>query len=223
MAHSSPKAAHVRTLPVAFGGERGTPLGSLTRAAILAHLAARLGAVAVIAVVLVGLRRFDPGTSHHSVLVHGLIDESGHLLTALMAALGVRALRLPIPLWAVLVGGVVLDGGHLLTGAGLVHAVPGSSRDGSHSLVVVAAIAAVGFLDARRATVWLGLALGALTHLVRDMGTGTVPLLWPVVMSVESTTFTRYLSLMVGVSVAAICSGALLDTYAHVRRTRGGA
>lgn len=184
-----------------------------TRLGILGWGVLRVITVTLIAGILVGLRHLDPSPSPHSMLVHGLIDETGHVLTALMLGISIRALRLPIPLWSFLVGGVVLDGGHILTQIGATTPIAGSSRDGSHSLAVVALIGLIGLVDARRANIWLGVALGAMTHLVRDMGTGKVPLLWPAVTTVETTSFHRYLAVMVGVSVMTIGVGILLDTY----------
>lgn len=40
-----------------------------------------------------------PGIKTATLEEHGAIDWIGHLLTALIIALGLRALRLPIPVW----------------------------------------------------------------------------------------------------------------------------
>lgn len=149
---------------------------------------------------------------------HGMVDWIGHLLTALIIAMGLWALRLPIPIWSVLVGGVVLDLGHLLTFSGLAEPIAGSSRNGSHSLIVVVGIALIGFIDRKHANIWLGVAIGALTHLLRDMGTGTVPLLWPMLDAVWGVSFRRHLFLILGVGIAMIGSGMLLDVYARATR-----
>lgn len=145
--------------------------------------------------------------------IHGAFDVTGHLLTALVAAIGVRALRLPIPVWAILVGGVVLDFGHTLNWMGYTNALEGSSRNGSHSLFVVAVLASLGFLDRKRANIWLGIAIGATSHLWRDMGTGTVALMWPITQTVYGTLFTRYIAVLAGMAIAMIGSSALLSVY----------
>jgi membrane-bound metal-dependent hydrolase YbcI (DUF457 family) len=146
--------------------------------------------------------------------LHGFYDEVGHLLTALMLAIGLRALRFPIPVWAVLLGGVILDVGHVFDRLGITEPIAGSTRNGSHSIFALVLIALIGFVDRRHANVWLGMALGALSHLWRDMGTGSVALLWPMNDEVDATTFTRYMAGLLGATVAMIGSGALLDLYA---------
>lgn len=134
------------------------------------------------------------------LVVHGVTDELGHLLTAFVFAVTVRSLGVPLPVGAVLIGGVILDLGHIPDRFGITETITGSSRNGSHSLFAVAVIAAIALGAPRHRLVWVGLALGALSHLWRDMGTGTVPLGWPFVTSVYSMTFARSLVLLLGVS-----------------------
>jgi membrane-bound metal-dependent hydrolase YbcI (DUF457 family) len=79
-------------------------------------------------------------------------------------------------------------------------------------------LALIGFLDRRHANVWLGITLGAISHLWRDMGTGLVPLAWPLTDQVWGTSFTRYMVGLIGVALAIVGSAALLDTWAHANR-----
>lgn len=162
------------------------------------------------------LREAEPAGA--SLRLHGAMDVAGHLLTALILWIGVRALHLPVPLWATLLGGVVLDTGHVLGWLGYVNAFEGSSRNGSHSLFVVAILACIGFVNQRRAHVWLGIAMGATSHLWRDMGTGTVALLWPLTDTVYGTLFNRYMAVLAGMSIAMIGTSALLAVHAKTRR-----
>lgn len=145
------------------------------------------------------------------LVVHGATDELGHLLTAVVFAVTARILRVPLPVWAVLAGGVILDLGHIPDRLGLTEAVTGSSRNGSHSLFAVAVIAAIALADHRHRHVWLGLALGALSHLWRDMGTGTVPLGWPFVTSVYGVAYSTYIGLLLGVSCVLIGTGSAVN------------
>ena len=170
-----------------------------------------LAAIAVCLLAIVALRILEP--EDETLLVHGVYDELGHLLTALVAGIGVRALRLPVPLWSVLLGGVVLDLGHVLQMMGYVNALEGSSRSGSHSIAVVILLACLGFLDRRRANIWLGIAIGAVSHLWRDMGTGTVALMWPVTDTVYGTLYTRYLAGLAGMAIAMVGSAALIGVH----------
>jgi hypothetical protein len=52
------------------------------------------------------------------------------------------------------------------------------------------------------------------------MGTGTVPLLWPFDLTVDGTTFSRYMIALVGGALAMIGSGILLDTYRFANQPR---
>jgi membrane-bound metal-dependent hydrolase YbcI (DUF457 family) len=178
-----------------------------------------LAAVALCLAGIVAVRIFEPDNA--ALRLHGAMDVTGHLLTALVAAIGVRSLRLPIPLWAILLGGVVLDLGHGLNWLGYTNALEGSSRNGSHSLFVVAVLACLGFLDRRRANIWLGIAIGATSHLWRDMGTGTVALMWPITDTVYGTLYTRYLAVLAGMAIAMIGSSALLSVYTDARPAPG--
>lgn len=164
------------------------------------------------------LRLVEPGSDDRTMTIHGIYDETGHVLTAIMVAMGLRALRLPIPVWSVIIGGVILDLGHILIQLDFTEPVTGSSRNGTHSIAVVVLIGMIGFIDRRHANVWLGITIGALSHLWRDMGTGLVPLAWPLSDDIWGTSFTRYMVGSIGITVAMIGSGALLATYEAATR-----
>lgn len=180
----------------------------------LLRAAASISLIAICIALLIGLRELEPAPTDRTLALHGAFDVSGHLITALIIGIGVRALRLPVPLWSILLGGIVLDIGHLLTDLDLLEQLQGSSRNGSHSLFVVAVLALIGFVDWRHANIWLGLAMGASSHLWRDMGTGTVALLWPLTDTVYGTLFNRYLAVLGGIAVAMIGSATLLALHA---------
>jgi len=192
----------------------------IVRRTPLLEASIRLISVGLCILALYAIRHIEP---HGADLpLHGAFDVAGHLITALIAAIGVKSLRLPVPVWAILLGGVVLDFGHPLTWFHVTEALEGSSRNGSHSLFVVAVLASLGFLDRRRAHIWLGIAMGATSHLWRDMGTGTVALLWPLSESVYGTLFNRYLAVLAGVAIAMIGSSALLGVYTQSAPSRNG-
>lgn len=172
-----------------------------------------LVAIAVCVAGLLALRRLEPASE--TLTIHGFYDEVGHLLTALVAAIGIRALRLPVPIWSVLLGGMILDLGHVPQILGYVGSLEGSSRNGSHSLGVVAVLACLGFLDRRRANIYLGIAIGAVSHLWRDMGTGTVALMWPITETVYGTLYTRYIAGLTGMAVAMVGSAGLLGVHSQ--------
>lgn len=169
--------------------------------------------IALCLAVLWLLERYEPAGI--PLEIHGALDVMGHVTTALVAAIGVRALRLPVPFWSIILGGVVLDLGHIPGFLGYVNALEGSTRNGSHSLFVVAILAVIGFIDRRHANMWLGIAMGATSHLWRDMGTGTVALIWPITETVYGTLFNRYLAVLAGISLAMIGSATLLAVHAQ--------
>lgn len=168
---------------------------------------ASLVAVTLFSVALVAIRRIDPSAESQSLSVHGVLDWTGHLLTAGIVAIGLASWRRPVaPMAAILLGGVLPDVGHLLTWADLAVPVTGSTRNGTHSAVVVAAFVVAALVDRPRRAVWLGIGIGIVTHLWRDMGTGTVPLLWPWSDRVFSVSFTTYVvvTALVGLSLVLI-------------------
>jgi membrane-bound metal-dependent hydrolase YbcI (DUF457 family) len=179
---------------------------------------AHVTAIVIAWVIIAFLRLAEPGPNDQTLVIHGIYDELGHLLTALMLAIGFRALRLPIPIWTVLLGGIVLDAGHILNLLDYTEPISLSTRNGTHSVFAVIVLALIGFLDRRHANVWLGITLGAISHLWRDMGTGLVPLAWPVNHQVWGTSFSRYMVGLVGVALAMVGSGALLDVSTHASR-----
>lgn len=181
----------------------------------LLRAAASITLIAIAIAILIGLRELEPPPGDRSVALHGAFDATGHLITAMVVGIGVRAMRLPVPFWSILAGGIVLDLGHVLTWLDLAESLQGSSRNGSHSLFVVAILALVGFIDRRHAHIWLGVAMGASSHLWRDMGTGTVALVWPITETVYGTLFNRYLAVLTGIAIAMVGSAALLDLHAR--------
>lgn len=117
--------------------------------------------------------------------------------------------------------GELLDIGQIFTLFDVIEPATCSTRSGTHSVMVVTSLAMVGFLDRRHAHIWLGIEIGALSHLWRDMGTGLVPLAWPLLDEVWGTSFRRYLAGMIGLTVAMIGSGLLLDIYTSANATTG--
>ncbi len=85
------------------------------------------------------LRWVEP--TDEGLVIHGILDEAGHLMTALMLALGLRVMRLPVPVWSVLAGGVVLDVGHIFSLLDVIEPITGSTRSGTHSVFAVTMLA----------------------------------------------------------------------------------
>jgi inner membrane protein len=113
------------------------------------------------------------------VPVLGVLDETGHVLTAavLLAALP-RSIVSKLLAWALL-GSVAIDLDHLPLYTFAPEFIVGG-RPPTHSLATVLVMAGVGLVFRKVRVPLLGLALGVLLHFVRDVATGSsVPLLWP--------------------------------------------
>jgi hypothetical protein len=187
---------------------------SLQRAPLL-RAATFISAVLVSVGFIYALEVIEPHSN--PLRYHALFETAGHLMTALVVALGIKAMRLPIPTWSILAGGLLPDLGYILVVADVLPSVEGSSRNGSHALAPIVLVASVGFVHQTRAGIWLGVAIGALSHVWRDMGTGTVPLMWPLTDTVYGTSFNRYLAVLAGMALAMIGSATLLAIQAKAR------
>ena len=118
---------------------------------------------------------------HWPVVLAGLIDEPGHLVTAaiLLAALLPWRWRAIAP-WA-LAGSVLLDVDHIpLYSFWPGIAAEGGGRPVTHSLITAAVLLAGAAALKRWRIPLVGLAVGVLLHLVRDLASGPgAPLLFP--------------------------------------------
>jgi inner membrane protein len=146
-------------------------LGSRLRTALL--LAAAL--------VLVALLDLARDARSWSVLGTAVLDEPAHLATAalLLAAFLPRRATGLAP-WA-LAGAVLIDLDHAPLYLWGVGTADGYGRPVTHSLLTVVVLACAGAVTRRGVrTALLGLSLGVVLHLFRDLGTGPgAPLWWP--------------------------------------------
>jgi inner membrane protein len=135
----------------------------------------------VAAVVGLGLADWAFRLAGDSFFPGGPLDETAHLLTALIVlwALGRRACdRFLIP---ALVASVAIDLDHVPGQLGHYFLTRGTSRPYTHSLLSVVVVLAVSVLWRSRRDVMLGIAIGLAIHFWRDMAEGDagVALLWP--------------------------------------------
>jgi inner membrane protein len=111
--------------------------------------------------------------------VGGVLDEPAHLLTAwlLLGAFAVRSAS-RVQLWA-LAGAVAIDIDHVPLYFWGEPVAASGGRPVTHSLATVAVLLGMATVARLRPAV-VGLAVGVLLHMVRDLATGPgVPLLWP--------------------------------------------
>ena len=126
-----------------------------------------------------------------------VLDEPAHLATAMLALLAVMSVTMARTHRAFVVsvcaGSVLIDLDHIP----LYEGVPGVNIDGrpfTHSLATVILLSAGGVLLRGLAReVLLGLSLGVLLHLTRDIATGPgVPLWWPTSKHAEAVAYPTY-------------------------------
>ena len=127
----------------------------------------------------------DTWLAQTSYLLRGLVDEPAHLLTTSIAVLAVIAARggrvAPAFAVAALAAGNLVDADHLPQVLGSDVLTRGTPRPYPHSLAAIALLLVVATAARGRTAVILrGVAFGVAVHLVRDLGTAPVALLWPV-------------------------------------------
>jgi inner membrane protein len=126
------------------------------------------------------------------LVLHGAADELGHMMTALAWYGAMVTIGVPVLLMAMLIGAVMLDLDHVPLVFGWVSTPPGTSRPGTHSLLPVALMLWMALRDKDRRGWWTAAALGMVSHLWRDLGTGHVALLWPVSDRVATVPYAVY-------------------------------
>lgn len=139
----------------------------------------------------------------NSVLLGAPLDETAHVLTALLViwALGGVADRFLLP---ALVTSVAVDLDHLPRDLGQTWLTAGTPRPYTHSLLTIAVVLSVAALAKSRRESAIGVALGLVVHFWRDLaepGTG-VALLWPLSSASISLPHASYLGVM-AVAIAA--------------------
>ena len=135
-----------------------------------------------------------------SRLVEALLDEPAHLATAslLLAALPGTPAR-PFVL-GVALGAVGIDADHVPGELGCNIITRGTGRPVTHALVTSGAIFLLSrVLSDPPRTLFAGAACGVLAHFVRDLGTGGLPLFWPVTKRRVRVPYGAYLTIL-GVS-----------------------
>jgi hypothetical protein len=156
--------------------------------------------VACLALVLV-LDRFRERT-RSSYLVLGLVDESAHLLTSVVGVLAVVAVRdgSVRRSWiaAAVIAGNLIDIDHVPQVLGSRILTERTPRPYSHSLTLLALLLALrSCLRGRASSALLGAAFGVGGHLLRDLGTASVALFWPVSYRAVRLPYAAYVAVLV--------------------------
>ncbi len=128
----------------------------------------------------------------------GPLDETAHLLTALLLlqALPPRwRAKIMVP---ALIGSVAIDLDHIPGYLGYNFLTVGTPRPYTHSLLTPLLLLALALAVRRHRAVFLGLALGVMLHFFRDLAEGNgsgVSLLWPFSDHAFSYSHTTYLAI----------------------------
>jgi inner membrane protein len=142
----------------------------------------------------------------------GPLDETAHLLTALLLlqVLPVRLrTRIAVP---ALIGSVAIDLDHVPQYLGDNFLTVGTPRPYTHSLLTLLVLLLLALAVRRRRNLFLGLAVGVMLHFFRDLAEGNgsgVALLWPLRDHAFSYPHSTYLVLMACVVVAEVCLAGL--------------
>jgi len=148
---------------------------------------------------------------HWPIPALGLLDEAGHLLTAivLLAASTSARIRRLTP-WALL-GAVAIDVDHIPLYTFAPRFVV-SGRPPTHSLITVLALLIAALVLKAIRIPLLGIAIGICLHFVRDVATGPgLPLFWPFSKSTVMAPYGLY------VTVVAVAAAIVIGRLARLR------
>jgi inner membrane protein len=119
---------------------------------------------------------------HAPLVVVGVLDWAAHLATAVLVLVNLPFALPARVLVAVLLASVIIDVDHIPHYLGEEFLTAGAPRPYTHSAAAIVAALAVAAVLRRRAhrAIAVGVALGLVAHLARDVATGPgIPLLWP--------------------------------------------
>ncbi|MCC7369100.1 MAG: metal-dependent hydrolase [Chloroflexi bacterium] len=129
------------------------------------------------------------------LVIAGLLDEAGHVVTALLTHCAFALPRSRMSVGGTLAGATLLDADHVPHHLGYRILTSTTERPLTHSAVSVGLVAVTAALAPRQLRWPLACAaIGAGTQLIRDMGTGSVPLIWPVSRSEFRTPYLVYIA-----------------------------
>jgi membrane-bound metal-dependent hydrolase YbcI (DUF457 family) len=147
-------------------------------------------------------------------MIFALCDEAAHAATAALILSNWRTVRATEPprdfVAATLAAAVLIDLDHVpheLFGSAVL--TEGTNRPYGHTALTVAlaAAAAVSQRNGRGRRLASAVGLGVALHLVRDVGTGGAPLLWPLGRRTVSYPYPVYLALLLAAAAAPAVPG----------------
>lgn len=154
------------------------------------------------------------------VIKEAVVDETAHLATALIVLLCIAPRSNLFRLSGTVIGGTAIDVDHLPAMAGSLVLTDGTNRPYTHSALTAVLLILLGaILPAWLREVTWGASLGVASHLLRDMATGGVPLLWPLQLASFTVPYSAYVvTLAAGACIAAIRVGVARQPLAGPAR-----
>lgn len=136
-----------------------------------------------------------------SLPVAGALDECAHLATAILILAALRGSMPKAFVVGVLAGSIAIDVDHVPLVLGWRFLTEGTSRPYTHSWVSPAAAAIASGRCKSRQDILAGVAVGILTHFVRDAATGDgLALLWPMTTTSVRAPYWGYAALMIALT-----------------------
>jgi hypothetical protein len=160
---------------------------------IVVRLLAMLMAPAMVVIMGVDLRL----RGREEILTHGIVDETAHILTALVIFSAIRAVGFPVNWPMVLFGAVIADADYLMIGEGMMEQLGDSSRGWLHTAGPALGVILVGLAIPPLRVFLLSLGIAMLTHIMRDSATAETAWLWPVNDHVFHLRYSFYLAILV--------------------------
>lgn len=164
---------------------------------IVVRLLAMLMAPAMVIIMGVDLRL----RGSEEVLVHGIVDETAHILTALVIVSAIRAVGFPVNWPMVLFGAVIADADYLMIRDGMMHELGDSSRGWLHTAGPALGVILVGLAIPPLRVFLLSLGIAMLTHILRDSATARTAWLWPIDDQSFHLRYSYYLAILVAFSL----------------------
>lgn len=149
--------------------------------------------------------------------LHGLADEVSHVITAAIWLLAARSLGLDLHVVPGVIAAVLIDIDHVPDILGLASPPEGTSRPVTHALWIVLVVLACAMIARKHRASGVGIAVGLLSHLARDLATGTVLLWWPLADQRVSMPYATYI--LFTAALAALASSHFLKPVELSRRT----
>ncbi len=148
--------------------------------------------------------------------LHGLADEVSHVMTAAIWLLAARGLGLDLHLVPGVIAAVLIDIDHAPDILGLASPPEGTSRPVTHALWIVLVVLASAMIARKHRASGVGIAVGLLSHLARDLATGAVLLWWPLADQRVSMPYATYI--LFTAALAALASTRFLKPVEPSRR-----